>query len=217
MIAVITGDIIGSRKMEDSGKWLTPLKELLNEWGPSPLKWEIYRGDSIQVEVEDLFQSLKQALRIKALIKGVPPEQAKKKIGELDIRLAIGIGEKSYEGAHLSESNGSAFIFSGEMLDKLKKEKMSLAVKTPWNTFNADMNLYLKLACMAMDDWTLSAAEVMQILLAHPELTQAEIGKCLGIEQNSVNYRLQRAHAEEVLEVEEKFKSKLREYVCDTH
>lgn len=213
MLAVITGDIIGSRKLKDAAKWLHPLKVLLNEWGPSPSKWEIYRGDSLQLEVPDPLESLHRALRIKALIKSIPPEEADKRLGPLDVRLAIGIGEKSYKAGHLSESNGSAFMYSGDLFDEIKKKKISMSVRSPWQTFNADMNLYLKLACMAMDDWTLSAAEAMQVVLAYPKLNQAEIGDCLGIAQNSVNYRLKRAHAGEVLQVEAQFKRKLGECI----
>tara|TARA_B110000305_G_C19373082_1_gene605540 strand:- start:790 stop:930 length:141 start_codon:yes stop_codon:yes gene_type:complete len=45
MIAVITGDIINSRKGEVE-RWIGPLKETLNRYGVEPKNWEIYRGDS---------------------------------------------------------------------------------------------------------------------------------------------------------------------------
>ena len=37
MIAVITGDIIASRKVLNQDEWLVPLKSLLNEWGKRPV------------------------------------------------------------------------------------------------------------------------------------------------------------------------------------
>ncbi|HET8861335.1 hypothetical protein [Marivirga sp.] len=43
MIAVITGDIINSTE-KASVNWLTELKSVLNQYGSSPKKWEIYRG-----------------------------------------------------------------------------------------------------------------------------------------------------------------------------
>ncbi len=52
MIAVIKGDIVSSRKMENSEKWLLPLKDLLNEWGKSPGQWEVVWGDSFQLEAD---------------------------------------------------------------------------------------------------------------------------------------------------------------------
>ena len=216
MIAVITGDIVGSRQLNDASRWLVPFKALLNEWGNTPNTWEIYRGDSFQLEVKEPEDALYYALRIKAVIKSIPPDQSEKRIGPLDVRLAIGIGEKKYESDNIAESNGSAFVNSGEQLDELKRKKATLAIRSPWRTFDHDMNLYLRLASMAIDEWTVSAAEAMQVALAYPELTQSEIGDCLGIEQNSVNYRLKRAHAEEVMEVEAQFKRKLKEYATDT-
>jgi len=41
MIAVISGDIIASRKLEDQGVWLEPLQNLLNTWGKSPKDWKL--------------------------------------------------------------------------------------------------------------------------------------------------------------------------------
>ena len=50
MIAVITGDIINSKKSSPK-LWLEALKTILNNYGSSPLVWEVYRGDSFQLEV----------------------------------------------------------------------------------------------------------------------------------------------------------------------
>jgi len=36
MVAIITGDIIASRKLENQEIWLTPLKKLLSSWGQRP-------------------------------------------------------------------------------------------------------------------------------------------------------------------------------------
>src|SRR5690554_1995045 len=99
MIAVITGDIIASRLVLDQDKWLVPLKSLFNNWGIRSKDWELERGDFFQVEVNNPLDALKKALQIKALIKKVEP---------LDVRMAIGIGQKTYTGESISESNGEA-------------------------------------------------------------------------------------------------------------
>lgn len=52
-----------------------------------------------------------------------------------------------------------------------------------------------------------SSAELMHIILANPDITQEEIGKLLGIKQNSVSGRWNRANVNEILEVEEMFGS----------
>jgi hypothetical protein len=45
MTAIITGDIIASRKLANQEQWLTPLKKLLSTWGTRLKDWEIDRGD----------------------------------------------------------------------------------------------------------------------------------------------------------------------------
>lgn len=209
MIAVITGDIIASRKLVNQEKWLSPLKNLLTTWGDSPKDWKLDRGDFFQIEIPNIEEVLHKALEIKALIKKVEPIDEHKKISTIDVRLAIGIGEKTYSGESISESNGSAFINSGEKFDVLKKENVTLGVKTPWQDFDEEINLYLKLAGTFMDKWSVSSAELMQIILNNPNTTQEDIGKRLGIKQNSVSGRWNRANVNEIMEVEKIFRKKL--------
>lgn len=200
MIAVITGDIIASRLVLDQDKWLVPLKSLFNNWGIRSKDWELERGDFFQVEVNNPLDALKKALQIKALIKKVEP---------LDVRMAIGIGQKTYTGESISESNGEAFIYSGEKFDSLDKENITLGIKTTWEEFDEEMNLYLKLAGTFMNKWSVSSAELMEIVLKEANITQDEIGKRLGIKQNSVSGRWNRANVNEILEVEKMFRKKI--------
>lgn len=200
MIAIITGDIIASRKVVNQDEWLLPLKSLFNSWGKRPVDWELERGDFFQVEVKSPEDALKKALQIKALIKKVVP---------LDVRMAIGVGEKTYTGESISESNGEAFIYSGEKFDLLEKEGITLGIKTPWGDFDEEMNLYLKLAGTFMNKWTISSAELMEIILKDSNATQEEIGKRLGIKQNSVSGRWNRANVNEILGVEEMYRRKI--------
>ena len=200
MIAVITGDIIASRLVLDQDKWLVPLKSLFNNWGIRSKDWELERGDFFQVEVNNPLDALKKALQIKALIKKVEP---------LDVRMAIGIGQKTYSGESISESNGEAFIYSGEKFDSLDKENITLGIKTTWEEFDEEMNLYLKLAGTFMNKWSVSSAELMEIVLKEANITQDEIGKRLGIKQNSVSGRWNRANVNEILEVEKMFRKKI--------
>src|SRR5680860_726664 len=115
MIAIITGDIINSRNV-DAQKWMPELKTVLNKYGSEPKTWEIYRGDSFQIETLPI-DALKAAILIKSTIK---------QFKALDVRLAIGIGEKTYESEKITESNGSAFVYSGEAFEKLKKQTLSI-------------------------------------------------------------------------------------------
>jgi hypothetical protein len=213
MIAVITGDIQASRKLVNQEKWLTPLKFLLNSWGTSSKNWKLDRGDYFQVEIADPLEALQKAFQIKALIKKVEPINERKKISTIDVRLSIGIGEKTYTGDSISESNGQAFINSGVKFDLLKKENLSIGLKTPWPDFDEEFNLYLKLAGLFMDKWSVSSAELVELVISNPKLTQVELGKYLGIKQNSVSGRWNRAHIDELLEVEKMFQRKIKNLI----
>ena len=51
MTSVITGDIIKSGSFNNPEVWLKPLKEALTNTGIHKKYWEIFRGDSFQIEV----------------------------------------------------------------------------------------------------------------------------------------------------------------------
>jgi len=210
MIAIITGDIIASRKLVNQEKWLLPLKKLFSTWGVSPGEWKLERGDFFQLEITNCEEVLIKALEIKALIKKVAPVEERKKISTIDVRLAIGLGEKTYTGESIFESNGSAFINSGEKFDLLKKENNKLGIKSPWKSFDDEMNLYLKLAGNFMDKWSVSSAELVEIVLKEPNITQDEIGKKLGIQQSGVSRRWNRANINEILELEKMYRNKIK-------
>uniref|UniRef100_UPI004054B7C2 transcriptional regulator n=1 Tax=Yeosuana sp. TaxID=2529388 RepID=UPI004054B7C2 len=132
-----------------------------------------------------------------------------KMIKGLDVRLAIGIGDKTYEGNDVTESNGEAFVFSGETLESLKKEKQNLRIKTRDNNINDDLNLYFKLALITMDDWSVNSAEIVKLSIEHPNALQSELGKLIGINQNAISNRQKRAHLEEILELDQMYRYKI--------
>lgn len=198
MIAVITGDIINSRDVSPE-VWLPLLKNTLQEITNNNKHWEIYRGDSFQVEITDCKNAFLAAVTIKAAIKTIK---------QLDVRLAIGIGHKTHQGASVAEASGSAFIFSGETLERLKKEKVNLAIKTNNEDFDASLNLCFKLALIAMDNWTANSAEIVKLSLKHPNLSQTALGAKIGIKQNTVSERQKRAYLQEILELNVFFKQK---------
>jgi hypothetical protein len=211
MIAIITADIINSRKLINQEIWITPLKKLLATYGSAPQKWEIFRGDYFQIEIEDPKEALLLSLKIKALLKSIVVTQEQKKLTSIDVRMAIGLGTKEYSADRISESNGTAFIHSGEKFEKLKKEKTTLAIQSSMPNFDYEMNLYLKLASIQMDAWTVNSAALFTTLFENPEKKQVEIGAILGINQNSVSGRFKRAHVDEILELDKMYRYKLKE------
>ena len=202
MISIITGDIIKSRTLKDPNVWLSSLKKALIFVEKDPSKWEIYRGDSFQIEITNIEDSFKSALYIKACIKCIKG---------LDVRLAIGVGSKSFEGQRITESNGEAFQYSGDTLETLKKEKNNLKIKTADETLNNELNLYFKFALTIMDHWSVNSAEVVKLSIEQPNALQAELGKVIGINQNAISSRQKRAHLEAILELDAMYRFKLNQ------
>lgn len=204
MISIITGDIINSRHAENPGTWLSVLKQALDTIGPSPRCWELYRGDSFQLELEKPEDTLYTLLRLKSAIKSLKG---------LDVRMAAGIGDKSYTAARVSESNGTAFVYSGELLEQLKKEKVSLSLRSDWPEFDAEMNLYLRFALIAIDNWTTATAELVYLQLSRPGLAQQETGQLLGISQSSVSERQSRSNITDLLALDEHFRARILKFI----
>lgn len=200
MTSIITGDIINSRNIPDQKDWILPLKKLFNTYGKSPKTWEIYRGDSFQIEIKEPGESLMAAIRIKACIKSIKG---------LDIRMAIGIGEKTYDAPKITESNGSAFINSGDTFESVAKSKKNIAIKSPWPDIDTELNLMIDLASIVMDNWTPSSAELVGLSIQNQMLSQKELGEKIGRTQSSVSERQTRAHYAEISELAYYFKKKI--------
>ncbi|MEO8774067.1 MAG: SatD family protein [Gelidibacter sp.] len=204
MTSILTGDIIKSRSIKNPEIWLSTLKEALKTCSKNTSQWEIYRGDSFQLELENAAESLKAAIYIKACIKTIKG---------LDVRIAIGIGEKTFTGKSVLESNGEAFLFSGETLESLKKEKVNLKIKTTNEQLNQELNLYFKFALAIMDHWTANSAEIVKLHMEQPQALQEELGKHIGINQNAVSSRQKRAHLELIMQLEELYRQKITQFV----
>lgn len=204
MISIITGDIINSRKTSRPGEWLKALKKTLSLYGKSPQKWEIYRGDSFQLEVTNISDSFLAAIRIKAAIKSFKG---------LDVRMAIGIGEKTFPASKITESNGPAFIHSGELFEQIRKNRQTLAVKSPWPGLDKELNLIISLSCIAMDKWTPPSAELVNLSLGLKEVSQKTLMKKLGIVQSAVSERQARAYFTEIMAAEHFIHEKLTQQI----
>jgi hypothetical protein len=209
MLAVITGDIIDSRKLANQQDWQYPLETLLNTWGSKNDTWEIFRGDSFQLEMNNPLIALYKAMLIKATMKSIKSSDNLNRYAPIDVRMSIGIGEKQQDSESIGTRTGSAYINSGEAFEFLRSKGQNLMVKSPWSDFDKDMNLMLKLALIVMDNWSGNSAEIMKIALEKPGLKQAEIGEILGIEQNSVSARFQRAYHQELIELDGLFREKI--------
>jgi hypothetical protein len=199
MTSIITGDITNSRKVHSTA-WIEGLKKILATTGKNPTTWEIYRGDEFQVEVAVPEEALLLALQIKAYMKTT----------KLDVRMSIGIGEKTYNAKKISESNGSAFIRSGELFETLKKQKVTLAINSGNIKLDQEINLMLRLGLVFMNNWLPQSAEFVLTAIENRSASQEEIGVRLGINQAAVSRRQKRAQFDLMMELESYFRQKIK-------
>ncbi|MCO7185882.1 SatD family protein [Tenacibaculum sp. XPcli2-G] len=195
MTSVITGDIINSRGVS-AETWLPVLKESFNTIGKTPKTWELFRGDSFQIEIENIAEALLFTFKLKSTIK---------KIKDLDIRLAIGIGNKNFDTEKITEANGEAFINSGYAFDYLLK-KQNLALKTPWEDINDEFEVSISLSLLIMDNWTTNSAAFVNMSLQNPESTQKIIAKKLAISESSASERRKRSGFDEIMKLEKRYR-----------
>ncbi|MCY0968392.1 SatD family protein [Chryseobacterium wangxinyae] len=200
MIAVITGDIINSQQT-DTEVWITRLKNLLESWGSTPQTWEIYRGDEFQLKcnIDDVFLRF---LAIKSLIKSQE---------NLDVRIAIGIGEENFLSEKITESNGTAYVNSGRLLDDIKNDGHTVAIKTSNISLDRDLNILLKWSSKDFDNWTMATSEIIHEMILNKDITQEDLAKRFAISQSSVSQRLKRANYDLIVETNLYFRKKISE------
>lgn len=186
MVAILTGDIINSREGQVSD-WLDYLKAVLNLYGEEPQKWQVFRGDSFQLSITPE-KALIAAFHIKASIKQTKVQ---------DVRIGIGLGEETHSAAKISESNGPAYILSGECFESLKKQTLALRSNQP--ILDQTLNLMLNLALLTANQWSGTVANAITTALEHPDKNQQEIASLLDKSQSSVSEALKRGGFEEII------------------
>ncbi|EPR69093.1 SatD family protein [Cyclobacterium qasimii] len=203
MIGIITGDLINSRKVPAS-QWMQELKQELKEWGNEGKDWEIYRGDSFQLRINNPGELLYAAILLKATIKSIDP---------LDIRMGLGIGEENFTADRLLENNGSAYVYSGEVFEDLEKRHQRMMLKSDFNELDQEINLMLQLALTIMDNWSVNSSKMVCLAFKFPTKNQTELGDMEGISQNSVSARLSRANFEVIKTLVDYFPNRVAKFL----
>ncbi len=196
MIAVLTGDIKNSTGL-GAAKWLTALKQALNTYGSEPKDWEIYRGDSFQLETHPE-KALEAAIYIKANIK---------QFKNVDVRIGIGLGGKSHNAPKITESNGEAFVNSGKCFENLKKQ--NLGIKSADSFFDEQFNLLLELALLTLDNWTPAISQTVKKAINNPKKNQKELALMLNKSQGNISEELNKAGFEELQKLIQFYKTQI--------
>jgi len=198
--SVISGDIIGSTQLKTASR--KKLQQLLSlffedatlEW--TDLRAEQYRGDSIQMI---LTVNRLAALRIALLLQTCLIKD------NFKIRLAIGVGNITFQSAEVITSDGSAFQASGPYLDALTKSGEMISIASFDEEFTSEWQVHSASLNYILERLTQQQAEAVYLQLQ--DHTQASIAKKLKIKQPSVHQRLQAAGWPVVQKILNRFES----------
>jgi predicted DNA-binding protein (UPF0251 family) len=196
LYAVLTGDIVGSKKIIGSQRdnLLDALKlsfSVVEDIFPNVIHapFEIHRGDSFQ----GTLSSPELALRVAVVIRAGLRVHFKAKTGPngIDARIAMGIGTIDFlPTGRVSEGDGDAFRRSGPLLDMMKK-KRRLMVQTPWQDIDEELSVECALVDTLINRW--SAEQAVAVVAQIKGLTQEEAAGKIGISQPAVRQRLKAA------------------------
>jgi hypothetical protein len=188
-IAVLTGDVIESRKVGDRPRLYGRLDETLamlaaRHGGHG----ERFRGDGFQLALPRATAAMEAAVTLRAaLIEHSEPDQ------RWDARIAVAIGPAE-QG--MSEADGETFIASGRALDALSDTPGHLALTLLDEPEDEGLGLLLRFIDDLLDGWSPYAAEVVGLSLGHDtpqQVSQQALAERLGISQPSVHKRLRAA------------------------
>lgn len=193
MIAVITGDIINSRK-GSVGEWIEVLKKTLAIYGAEPKDWELFRGDSFQLSIHPE-KALLAAIHIKSALR-----QSKK----YDVRMAIGLGDEEYSSSKITESNGIAYVRSGECFEGLKKR--TLGLHSGDRKLDEMFYVMFDLAMLTANHWSSTVANVITTSIENPDKNQNSLAELLGKSQSTISESLKRGGFDEIMKLNEFYK-----------
>lgn len=188
-IAVLTGDLVDSRKASDPKQLFevldTTLETLTKRYGGQS---ERYRGDGFQIALPDPTVALPAAVLLRAALIRHSEERQR-----WDARIAVAIGKDRWQPEQrVTEASGEVFVRSGQTLDAMSEGTSHLCLSLTEEDGSECLALLTRFVDDLIDGWSRYAAEAVYLSLWHEESQQA-LAKRLGISQPSVHKRLRAA------------------------
>ena len=190
--AVLTGDIVKSREIASRSQLIKTLKEALNIAKElHQADYDLYRGDSFQMVVPSASAAALVAIIIRSKLKSHSTETSK----TWDGRISIGIGGITYRGEKITESDGPAFVLSGQGMEELSRKNRRLIIKAPWDQADRSLALVTRFADDIISNWSRYSAETAFYSLVYDE-SQSVLAERLGKSQSTINERMATAKLE---------------------
>lgn len=191
LIAVLTGDVIASRKTADPKRLSAALDvALARVCDRFAGEAERYRGDAFQLALLDAEHAMTAAVMLRAAL--IERSEARQR---WDARIAVAVGQDGWRpGQRIAEASGELFVRSGKALDAMDNGAGHLHLERLAERDEPDAGLVLltRFADDLIDGWSRYSAEAVGLLLRHGESQQA-LAERLGISQPAVHKRLRTA------------------------
>ncbi len=209
---VITADVIDSSSvtLELRRRLLESIVDVMEKVkAVKHIDYEIFRGDSIQVVVEDSRDSMLVGILMKAGLRSRTP---KSEHTMWDMRVSIGVGKVEFDGSGISVSDGEAFRLSGRGLDSIGKS--TIAVSTPWTSVNEEFAVSTPFVDDTITKWTEGQASQMFRALLYNESNQ-ELSAVFGVSPQTISRTLILAKEKPVRRFIERFATVLNNKISE--
>lgn len=190
--AVITGDLIGSRKTSSQDvhtaiATLERVAEDIARLNDFPTKFTQFRGDGWQMISNDPKRALQAALLMFAELRGAGHG--------LVTRMSIGLGTISSLGTQtLADADGPAFHLSGQQLDKIGKRRLVID-----GIGITDLHKAIAALIEAIIfDWSSAQANIMAHKLWDLSKTHTDIADIRNVTRQTVQAHMSAAHANQI-------------------
>lgn len=205
---VITGDVVDSTKIE--AKWrpmvIDTLKAVVSDFSSlATMRLEMFRGDSFQIVVDDIQSAITVALTVRARLRATSTEGN----SGWDARVALGVGDMSYDSGSIVTSDGEAFRLSGHAFDSLGKRRLSVA--TAWPQVDEILGLNTKFVDETITSWSVKQARVVYGELLTSK-TQKDLAEHLGMSPQNINYIWNLSKCPLILEYIELYRKLINKY-----
>lgn len=188
-IAVLTGDVIDSRQVQERPRLYRLLDDTLAALAAHHGgRAERFRGDAFQLALPDARPAMTVAIALRAaLIEHSEPEQ------RWDARLALAVGASRWNGERrLTNADDAPFVHSGQGLDALAEGPSRLSLTLLDEPDDGCLDLLVRYLDDLVAGWSTYSAEVVRLSLER-ESSQQALAERLGIRQPSVHKRLRAA------------------------
>ena len=205
---VITGDLVKSTNI--AAEWRQTIMDALNACAAdfvtvTPVKIEMYRGDSFQIIVDRAEYTLAVAIALRAKLKAITPDDS----SAWDARVSVGIGTISFESDNILTSDGEAFRLSGRAFDTIGKRRLN--VSTPWPEMNDAFNLDTRFADELISSWTAKQSKVAYYSILFLK-TQKDMAEDLGMTRQNFNFHWRTSKTQLILDYIDYFKTLLAKH-----